>query len=166
MEAVRVPVRGGMFALVDAGDSAAVLAHKWHPQRRHDGGAVYAQTSLFAGGLERPISLHRFILQPPPGMVVDHISGDGLDNRRANLRICTQHQNAHNTYRPRGRSRFKGVTWHKQMQKWQAEICIRGKHIYLGLFSDEVEAARVRDAFALAELGSFARLNFPLRQSA
>jgi hypothetical protein len=89
-------------------------------------------------------------------MVVDHINGNGLDNRRCNLRICTPAQNGLNS-RPRvdGKSRFKGVFPHGD--RWRAKV--GGRH--LGLFDDEVEAAKARDRLARKLHGKFARLNFP-----
>lgn len=104
--------------------------------------------------------LHRMIMNAPPGIQVDHINGDPLDNRRCNLRLCTHAENQCNQHVVRGRSQFKGVTWHKQNRKWRARIVHHGKDIHLGLFDDEVEAARAYDAAACEFHGDFARLNF------
>ena len=85
--------------------------------------------------------MHRFLMNPPKGMVVDHINGNGLDNRRCNLRICTQLQNSQNSRRRRpGKSRFRGV--HPRGDKLQAAIQHNGEQMYLGLFDTQVEAAR------------------------
>jgi hypothetical protein len=105
--------------------------------------------------------MHRRILNPAPGKVVDHFNGNRKDNRRSNLRECTQAENRRNTRKSRGTSRFKGVSWHCQMGKWQAKICHNGKSIHLGLFDDEVEAARACDKAAREFFGAFACLNFP-----
>lgn len=97
------------------------------------------------------------------GYVVDHINCDGLDNRRANLRLATRQQNKCNS-RPNSRggtSRYKGIFWAKDRKKWRAAITFKGKTIRLGQFDNEVEAAKVRDAAAKKYHGQFAWLNFP-----
>ncbi|EGK12982.1 pathogenesis-related transcriptional factor and ERF protein [Desmospora sp. 8437] len=83
--------------------------------------------------------LHRWILDTPEGLVVDHINHDGLDNRRENLRIATKGDNQHNrkgAQRNNKSSGIRGVSWHKKTQKWQAQIKLNGKKIYLGLYKD------------------------------
>lgn len=104
-------------------------------------------------------------MQAPDGMQTDHINGDRLDNRRANLRICNGMENARN----RGvsarhieiPSRYKGVSWERRAARWQAQIGCDGKKFHLGLFATEEEAARAYDAKARELHGDFARLNFP-----
>ena len=109
------------------------------------------------------VHMHRMIMKPPKGMVVDHINCDGLDNRRANLRFATRQQNKCNT-RPISRrcsSKYKGVFWARDRCKWRAVVTSKGKRMNLGAFDNEVEAARVRDAAAKKYHGQFAWLNFP-----
>jgi len=94
---------------------------------------------------------------------IDHINGDGLDNRRDNLRICTRTENVR-CQRKRTKptsSRFKGVTWHKNHRYWQAAIRKNGERTYLGWFKGEEEAARAYDKAAKRLHGDFASLNFP-----
>jgi len=106
--------------------------------------------------------MHRAIMQPPKGMVVDHIDGNGLDQRRANLRVGTQRRNSHNRRPSRWTSsRFKGVYFCKATRKWVATIGYEGKAIYLGSFDDEAEAARAYDRKARELFGAYAYLNFP-----
>jgi hypothetical protein len=103
--------------------------------------------------------MHRFLLQPPPGLEVDHINGDRLDNRRINLRIATRSQNAMN--RPRTRtntSGFKGVS--RLGSLWCAQIKLEGKLHYLGRYADPAEAARAYDVAAKIMFGQYARPNF------
>jgi hypothetical protein len=91
---------------------------------------------------------------------VDHINGNGTDNRRENLRVVTHSQNLAN--RPGWRkssSKYKGVTFYKRDEKWQAKICPRGKTIHLGYFEDEVDAARAYNAAAQIHFGASAMLN-------
>jgi len=146
----------GKHAIVDAADYPALAKYKWYAQGAENGRTFYAAR----GHKGHRMSMHRQIMKPPKGMVVDHINGNGLDNRRCNLRICTQLQNSQNTHRRRpGKSRFRGVF--PRGDKWQAAIQHNGESLYLGLFDDEIEAARTRDRKALELAGEFAVLNFP-----
>src|SRR5690348_5562960 len=88
---------GGHTVLVDECDFAMLSRHSWH---LHTGG--YAVRSVRIGGRCSNLLMHRAIMSPPPGLTVDHINGNRLDNRRANLRVCTQRDNSRNM-RPRQR---------------------------------------------------------------
>ncbi len=88
---------------------------------------------------------------------IDHINGNGLDNRRANLRGCTHSENLAN--RPATRintSGCSGVSWHRRRGKWQAKLTKRGKQIYLGLFTNLADAIRAREAAKVEYFGKFA----------
>ena len=101
-------------------------------------------------------------MQAPDGMVVDHIDGNSLNNRRSNLRICTPRQNTANRAKTRnGTSRFKGVHFCTRDRKWRAQIGVDGARRFIGDFDDEVEAARAYDRKAAELFGEFAYLNFP-----
>jgi hypothetical protein len=108
----------------------------------------------------KTISMHREIMNFPAGRLVDHENGDTLDNRRDNLRIATSEQNAYNKQKTKTKtsSRFIGVYYDKQKNRWIARIKYKDKRIYLGCFKDEIEAY---DAAARKYHGEFARLNFP-----
>ena len=147
-----IPLTQNLFALVDAADYEWLKDYKWHVTRHGACGTVYAGRR--EGG--RLVLMHRQIMNPPKGMVVDHINGNGVDNRRCNLRICTQKQNVHNSRGRAGKkSRFLGVS--PFGDKWLAKVGAQ----YLGLFDDEVEAAQARDRKALELFGEYAWLNFP-----
>jgi hypothetical protein len=97
-------------------------------------------------------------MKPPRGMVIDHIDGNGLNNCRSNLRICTQRQN---NYNKRGKRRFTGVRRYREGSKYAARIIKDGKNYYIGSFDDPIEAAKARDRKALELHGEFAHLSFP-----
>ncbi len=105
--------------------------------------------------------MHRQIMNAPAGLVVDHIDGNGLNNRKSNLRVCTQGQNSLNS-RPRRNcsSRYKGVSFYKRDKIWQAQIFYNFRTINIGRFDDEVEAALAYDRKAEELFGEFAYLNF------
>jgi hypothetical protein len=108
------------------------------------------------------VSLHREIMNHPKGLLVDHKNNNGLDNRRLNLRLATQSQNRQNrAKRKNTSSRFNGVGFDKQTDKWKARIKTNGKEITLGRFENEIEAAKAYDEAAKKYHGEFARLNFP-----
>ena len=151
----KIPLTQGKFALVDDEDYEALAKHKWqfnHHYARRDGPRPR----------RLPIWMHRVITNAPPGMQVDHINGDTLDNRKSNLRICTRAQNQANRKRDRDSpSRFKGVHLRKDNQKYVAGIIVNGRRKHLGQFQSDIEAAKAYDAAAIALRGEYARVNFP-----
>lgn len=108
------------------------------------------------------VMMHRHVMGcvPGDGRVVDHISGDTLDNRRQNLRLCTPTQNSMNRGRsPRNRSGFKGVSRHHKNPSWVATITVDNKTVYLGSFKTREDAAKAYNEAALRLYGVFAQLN-------
>jgi hypothetical protein len=113
--------------------------------------------------------LHRMIIDVPGGMMVDHINGNRLDNRRCNLRVCTNRQNCQNQTiaRKDNTSGYKGVSYSRRHRKWRAWIAAGSlrsngtrKNVSLGYFADAADAARAYDAAARLHFGEFARCNF------
>jgi hypothetical protein len=153
----KIPLTKGLVALVDDADYERVNSFKWQAlvKPRH----VYAVRRDSAG---HKVRLHRFLLNAPDSLMVDHWNGDSLDCRRSNLRLCTRAQNARNAraYRVKLSSPFKGVTAGSGL-RFRAKITVGDKAIHLGTFGTAIEAARAYDKAARHYHGAFARLNFP-----
>ena len=130
-------------ALIDLDDIEKVKNYKW----TFDG--KYARNS----GKER---LHRFIMNCPKDMVVDHINMNPLDNRKCNLRICTMQQNNFNKKEQTNNTSGRvGVTWDKQTNKWRAQIQVDGKSIKLGRFKNKEDAIKAREEAELKYFGEY-----------
>lgn len=159
---VEVPLTRGLVAVVDDDDGTLVVPYRWHA-RRGKNGVWYAGTNVRKpGGGWRAVKMHRLILDAPKGVLVDHRDGDGLNNRRANLRFATNAQNQQNGRKKGASSQFKGVTlcrWRRTRQ-WQAQIQVNGRKKNLGYFAEEEDAARAYDAAAREAFGEYARTNF------
>ena len=111
---------------------------------------------------KKTVYLHRFLMNAKKGQFVDHINGDGLDNRRENLRLCTNAQNGMNRKMQKNNvSGFRGVYSRNNGTRWEAQIYLKSKRIYLGNFDSAEKAAHIYDLAALKYHGEFARLNFP-----
>lgn len=149
-----IPLTKGRVTLVDDIDFDRFASHKWHY-----GSRGYAVRRVTRDGKPGFIYLHREIAGDTLGMFVDHANGDPLDNRRENLRLCTNSQNQQNRRAVQGVSKYKGVTWHKSAGKWQAQIKVDGRNVYLGLFGSEADAAQAYADAAHQHFGEFAFAN-------
>lgn len=110
-------------------------------------------------GYYKSISLHRFILNAPDNLLVDHIDGNGLNNQKSNLRLCTASQNCMNSKtRSTSSSGYRGVTWDAQTKKWRATITQNGKMKNLGRFTEIADAIEARNSAEKKVFGEFARL--------
>jgi hypothetical protein len=150
----------GKQVTIDRDDYERVSGHCWHAvASSRDDGVWYARSSILVDGRWKTTPMHRLILNASADEIVDHINGDGLDNRRANLRICTNAENIRNS--PRrcdNNSGFKGV--HRRYNgRWQARIIVNGQRVSLGHFNDEASAAKAYDDAARQHYGEFARTN-------
>jgi len=158
MSVLEVKVGNTRMALIDAEDYEKVSAYKWwadDQSHRSPYGTVYAFTKTKRrGGIY--IQMHRLIMDFPKGLLVDHINHNGLDNRKVNLRLATSSQNQFNQRKRRSKSKYKGVTWNGEAKKWQARISPEGKTIYLGFFTNEVDAGLAYANAANLYFGEFA----------
>lgn len=143
-----VPLTRGYEAIIDAADAHLASGFNWGSlvKRRGDGDVrtVYAlrRGSPDKRGARPAVYLHRVIMDAPAGSDVDHIDGNGLNNRRSNLRVASRSENLRNHgMRPNNTSGFKGVSWHNTSEKWQVHIRVDGKQKMLGLFADIQDAA-------------------------
>lgn len=155
-----IPLTQGKVALVDDADYEAVSQFKWCALKI--GRRFYAVRNV-----RRPDGkianqyMHRFLMPGAPE--VDHRDGDGLNNQRNNLRPATSQQN-HQGFKSKAAgktSKFRGVSWRKERQKWRGHIQVDGKFVHLGSFKNEEDAARAYDAAARKYFGEFASPNFP-----
>lgn len=161
---VTIPLTQGQAAVIDDADAALIARYHWWAAKRPH--TYYAVTKIKVTpgrrGRRRILHMHQLIMGDPPGMQVDHVNRDGLDNRRANLRVATQSQNKANSGRYRNNaSGFKGVYWRRSHQQWEAQITHQGRRYHLGYFRSPEDAARAYDAKARQLHGAFASCNFP-----
>lgn len=152
-----IPLTKGYEAIVDDADYDFLMQWKWH--------ALVSGRGVYAERCERPkgqkvshIMMHRVINKTPDGMDTDHDNGNTLDNRRHNLRSATRAQNMWNRKpNSKGASKYKGVAWHKQHRKWIVAIQHNKKRLFVGLFTNEQEAATAYANKAAELRGEFHR---------
>ena len=155
-DTIELPLTKGKTTIIDAADFEKVGHFKWICTWNG-----YAYRTERVNGKRRGVFLHRLLVNAPEGLEVDHINGDRLDNRVANLRLCTHAENARNRWGRKGReSRYVGICLYRQ-GAWRARIYINGKTMHLGVYPTEEEAARAYDVAARKLHGEFATLNFP-----
>jgi len=149
---ILVRLTRGKSTLIDKKDLQLITGHNWRTQSC--GGRWYAAGSV---GKE-VVLLHRFITNAPSDMEVDHIDGNGLNNTRANIRICTHAQNmANRKLSKNSRTGFNGVSVFGK--RYRAFIEVRGEKIYLGSFGNKIFAAKAYNRAAYKYFGQYATLN-------
>lgn len=154
-----IPLTKGKVAVVDAGDYDALSRWSWCATCNDGHWYAFRNTRSRREGWQRQVYMHRQIMDDPADLTIDHVNGDGLDNRRCNLRTATLGQNMANQRKTRGRSKYKGVTttWNG---KWRAGAKKDRRMIHCGVFDDEVAAALAYDVAAIKLWGQYARPNF------
>lgn len=152
---VFVYLTNGFVGLASPEDACLVASQAWHANRLKDG-----QWTMKGWGTK---PFHRMVLLNPQA-TIDHINGNRFDNRRSNLRLCSNAENVRNQkgHRDRRHSSFKGVTRMAKRgprKQWVARIQVAGKSMHLGAFPTEEDAARAYDRAAIEHHGPFARTN-------
>jgi len=141
--------------LIDDCDYDLVKDYNWHCAKSRN---TFYAVSVFKN---KKIKMHRFILSPKSSEIIDHINGNGLDNRRNNLRIVTASQNRMNCGSYKGTSSiYKGVTYREEYKKWVSGVRFKGVRYNLGTFDNEIAAAVAYDKKSIELFGEFARVNF------
>ena len=141
----------GTEYLIDIDDFERVSAHTWHRTGRGYAGAY------IDGKYTR---FHRFLMNAPANLQVDHINLDKSDNRKLNLRLATNAENQRNSrLQSNNTSGLKGVSFYKPRNKYRARIKVDGKEIHLGYYVSIIEASEAYDRAANHYFGEFARLN-------
>lgn len=155
----------GLFAICDWCDFNSVKSFKWNSTSL-DSRVQWAWAHDVENGGEKrkKVAMHNVIMKPSEGFIVDHINGNGLDNRRSNLRIATRQQNTFNSVHKGGTSKYKGVALDKESGLWRAYIAKDGKRTWLGRFPDELSAAIAYDKAAKDMFGEYAKLNIATSQ--
>jgi hypothetical protein len=155
-QTMEIPLTQGKFAKIDNEDYDLIKNHKWCYNKG------YAKTAItLSNGKQKLLSMHRVILGLTDSKIqCDHINHDGLDNTKKNLRPCT-HQQSHmnKSSAKNSSSKYLGVSWHKNKDKWQSSIMFNNKQIHIGIFHNEEEAAKAYNNKAKELFGEFANLN-------
>jgi hypothetical protein len=161
-ESAVIHLTRGKIAVVDAVD--VVVLNQWKWCARPINRCWYAYRGYWQGELKRTMFMHVQIYGASD-QKIDHRDGNGLNNRRSNLRHATSLQNCWNQRARKGTSRFVGVSFNKvpsyRHKPWRATIKDGRRTIHIGHFATEEEAARAHDRVAIELRGEFARLNFP-----
>lgn len=154
----KIPLTKGEFALVDDDDFENLHCHRWLCVIQKT--VKYARRLVSVNGQWRWRHMHREVVKTPKNLDVDHINGNGLDNRKINLRKCSRSCNCANSkFRNNNTSGFRGVTFDRHRKRWKGQIMVKGKNIFLGRFLTAVSAAQSYNQAALKFFGEFARLN-------
>jgi hypothetical protein len=157
-DVVEIPLTQGQIALIDAEDYDKVKGCKWRAVKARK--TFYARADMVHDGHVVTIYMHRLLTNAPIDLHVDHINFSGTDNRKTNLRLCTNAQNHQHQMKPhRGINPYKGISWHKSSELWRAYIVVNRKQYHLGYFTTPEEAAIAYNQAAKRYFGEFAVLN-------
>jgi len=132
----RIKLTLGQYALVDPEDYERINKYKWNAYRGYS--SYYSKRKIYnrKNGTERTVYMHRWLIDAPKGMMVDHINHNGLDNRKENLRLATRAENSRYSQKTKNKfsSDYKGVHYIKKVKRWRTMITFEDKTIYIGQF--------------------------------
>lgn len=147
-----VSLTRGLESVIDSADVQLVTGRRWYAEQKRNR-ITYARSASWVGGKAKMVGLHNLIISG--AQCVDHRNGDGLDNRRANLRAATFADNARNArLRKDNTSGFKGVK--RNGSRWNGQIRVGGKRLHLGSFATPEEAHAAYRLAAVQHFGDFA----------
>ena len=151
----RIKLSQGKFALVDDEDFKRISMFEWYAAKnRH---TWYARRSI---NKTRYIGMHHEVMRTSSSVQHDHKNGNGLDNRKDNLRPCNHSQNRMNCRKIKGTtSKYKGVSFNKKDKRWCVTIGLNNRHFFVGNFTDEKEAALAYNKAAKVHFSDRAKLN-------
>jgi hypothetical protein len=156
-----IPLTQNKFAIIDTDDVVRISKYNWYALK--DRNTYYACRHIAKSKKNqkaKTIMMHRIITNASKNTLVDHINNNGLDNRKINLRFCTNQQNGFNRIKQKNTSsQYRGVCWCNTYKRWIASI-VRDKKVYrIGSYKNEIEAAEAYDKKAIELYGEFANLN-------
>jgi len=159
-----IPLTRGQFTTVDLKNYDIISQHNWFYTHYGYAGRSATKEEIDSGH-PKVILMHRYLMDAPKGIDVDHKDGNRLNNQLENLRLCSRKENLRNqakvmsTKRGRATSPYKGVYWANDRRKWRSTIFVDNRRVSIGSFDDEDEAALAYNRFAKKHFGEFARLN-------
>ena len=158
----RIALTRGKYAIVDPEDYEELAKYRWHAVKSRNTFYAVRCSRQDKNGARNHYQMHREIMKIEGNKVCDHINGNGLNNRKANLRPATRAQNGWNQGKSKvkSRSRYKGLAWDSKDKRREVRISVNGRRIYIGRFEDQMEAARTYDRAANKYHGRFANVNF------
>lgn len=154
-----IKLSNGDVAFIDNEDYSKVIDYRWYLKKNKGKNCRYAIAYSYKGNKQNILRMHRIIMNASIDEEIDHINGNGLDNRKENLRKVSHWQNVMNTKIGKNNTTgFKGVC--KIKDKWVSRIQFNKKKIYIGCFNNKIEAAKAYDIKAKEIFGEYANLNF------
>jgi len=160
-----IPLTQGLVAIVDDEDFKRLIRNRWFAGRKRRQTYAVRQIYLAESKTNRRLYMHREVLGARPGSQVDHANGNGLDNRRSNLRYANySQQKANSMLSSSNTSGFKGVSrdGRGRRKEWRAQLRVGGRSLLCGSFHEATEAARAYDEAAVTHFGEFARTNLSM----